>query len=136
MPAGLKSGVQTMPSLATCFATYGAKPKNKRWSWSARSDTEVVVTLWFDGIRRDWTYNSNPHGHPLALDSPAKKERLENLIWARDNAEGRFRVVIAVAEDVHAEPRAIRDCYPRPDVVMQLTWIDEETGEFIAERVT
>jgi hypothetical protein len=68
-------------------------------------------------------------------DLPGNRERLENLIWARDHCGGRFRVVITVAEDVNARPRKIAKCFPQDKLIMQITKINEQTGEFRAEGV-
>jgi hypothetical protein len=124
-------------SLTECFAVYGAKPKNPRWSWSARSETEAVITLWQDGIKStSWDYNSNPRGkNREVLTMPAVKERYENLLWAQENAGGRFRVVVAVAKDTAASPRAIARCFPREDITMELTSLDQVSGDFTARRV-
>lgn len=120
------------------FAYFGASGKNSRWSWSGRSPDgkTVVLTLWRD----EFSYKSEPatydcFGLKTAIWSNrhGNRERLENLIWARDQCDGLFRVVIAVAEDVKAEPRAIASCFPHPTMVMRITDLDENTGEFRAE---
>ena len=128
-------------SKSEAFAYFGAAGKNSRWSWSARSPDgkTVVLTLWADELN----YKSVPisydcFGSKTAIwsDRPGNRERLENLIWARDQCDGLFRVVITVAEDVHAEPRAIKQCHPQRDMVMRLVDLDERTGEFRAEVAT
>jgi hypothetical protein len=50
-------------------------------------------------------------------------------------ADGLFRVVITVAEDVKGHPRKIEDCYPKDDWFMQITALDENTGEFRAVKI-
>jgi hypothetical protein len=127
--------------LAEAFAHFGAVPKNPRWSWSARSadGKTVVINLWKDRI-------SYQGGH-IEYDERAKddvsqwmakpgyRERLENLIWARDHCDGLFRVNIAVAKDIHASPRAIEDCYPQPKLLMRITELNVASGAFRAVQV-
>jgi len=127
--------------LAECFRRYGAQGRNPRWSWSARSaDGQIIVlTLWKDGISVTegvTRYDSfDPTGQARWIDTPGNRERLENLKWARDNCGGFFRVVITVAKDIHAVPRSISECYPQPNLVMRITDMNEETGEFRAVSV-
>jgi len=127
--------------LSACFAHYGAKPKNPRWSWSARSadDRTVVLTIWQDQIkggpdktvvvddfeteRREW------------VERPGNRERLENLVHARDHCDVRFRVVIVRPADTNAEPRTIADCFPLDRLTMQITELNEQIGEFRAVSV-
>jgi len=66
---------------------------------------------------------------------PGNSERIENLRWARDNCGGLFRVVIAVAKDTNADPRAISECYPQDKLIMRLLELNEDTGEFRAISV-
>lgn len=127
--------------LAEAFRHFDATATNPVWGWSARSadGKTVVVTLW-----RDWldygtkpivfdTFN-RPDLH-LWTDSLGNRDRIANLIWARDHCERLFRVIITVAKDVTAYPRDIEDCYPKDDWIMQLTDLDENTGEFRAKKV-
>jgi len=127
--------------LAECFKRYDAKGRNTRWSWSARSadGKTVVLTLWKDGISVSnglTTYDSfSPDGRAAWIDTSGNRERLENLVWARDNCGGEFRVVITVAKDVNAAPRSIAECYPQPNLRMRITDLNEQTGEFRAVSV-
>ena len=127
--------------LAEAFEHFGATGKNQRWSWSARSadGKTIVITLWKDRldysgkpIVYDTFKRANLH---VWIDRPGNRERIENLIWARDRCNGLFRVVITVAEDPNAEPRKIQDCYPKDDWLMQITALDEKTGQFRAEKI-
>jgi hypothetical protein len=124
--------------LGECFKQYGAHGRNPRWSWSARSEDgkTVVLTLWKDHISVSngiTVYDSfDPTGHAAWIDTPGNRERLENLKWARDNCDGLFRVVITVAKDETAIPRSIAECYPRPNLIMRITDLNEKTGEFRA----
>lgn len=58
---------------------------------------------------------------------------MDNLVWARDHCDGRFRVIVAKAKDVNSNPRSIEECFPREKLVMRLKRLDLETGNFIAE---
>jgi hypothetical protein len=127
--------------LAKAFAHFGAKGKNPRWSWSARSmdGKTIVITLWRDGLdfeAKPIVYDTfNRHDLYKWTDTQGNRERIENLIWARDHCDGHFRVVITVAEDVNAYPRKIENCYPKDDWLMKITALDEKTGEFRALKV-
>jgi hypothetical protein len=63
-------------------------------------------------------------------------ERIENLKWAKEHADGKFWVVIATVVDKDADVRKIAEAYARPEIVMRLTDLDEDTGEFRAEMAT
>jgi hypothetical protein len=123
------------------FAHFGAVGTNSVWSWSARSadGKTVVVTLWRDGLnfanKPIVCDTFNRADLPLWKDSPGNRERIDNLIWAREHCNSLFRVVITVAKDVTAYPREIEDCYPKDDWVMKLTDLNEETGEFRAVKL-
>lgn len=127
-------------SLSASFAEFGAKGKNKRWSWSARSDDGkvVVITLWKDRLK---TQNGTVVYDDIGIDTrawrdrPGNKERIDNLRWARDNCGGMFKAVITIAEDINAQPRAIRECFPQRNLNMKLTDFVEETGEFRAIHI-
>ena len=66
---------------------------------------------------------------------PGETERLENLKWARDNCDGRVRVVRMTARDEKANPRSIATCYPDDDLIMRVTALDEAKGTFRAESI-
>jgi hypothetical protein len=38
-------------------------------------------------------------------------------------------------EDLTASPRSIRECFPRPDIRMQVVDLDEASGDFVLERI-
>ena len=130
-----------MTGLKAAFATFGAKGRNQRWSWSARSDDgkTVVLALWKD----QFDYTSRPVAYdtigrpdlPGWTDALGNRERIENLVWARDHCDGMFSVVIAVAEDVSARPRSISVSYPHKTMKMKLLDLNETTGEFRAINV-
>jgi hypothetical protein len=119
------------------FAKFGTVPKNTRWSWSARNEERkiVVATLWQDQFTRQdgrLVYERPGFIGPNDKKRPGLTEWVENLTWARDHCEGRFRVISAIARDVSADPRSIAECFPT-EMVMRLTRLDPETGAFSAE---
>jgi hypothetical protein len=126
--------------LTEAFRRFGAN-KKQQWSWSARSadGKAVVITLWRDGLdysAKPIVYDTfNRENLQNWTDLPGNRERIDNLIWARDHCNSLFRVVITVAKDVKAKTRKIEDCYPKDDWVMQITKLDEKTGEFRAVKV-
>jgi len=113
-------------TLSGCFAHFGAKGKNSRWSWSARTpdNKTVVLTLWVDYIQpgQDKTivYENVGDGSLGWVRRPGNRERLENLRFAMDRCGGLFRVVFVRAKDTAAEPREIAECYPRADLKMRI----------------
>ena len=126
--------------LSECFARFGAKGRNPRWSWSARNEdgTVVVITLWKDRLSfRDGgiVYDDIGIDTSAWAHRPGNRERIENLIWARDRCGGWFRAVVTVARDVSAQPRQIADCYPQPRWNMRLVELNETSGGFRAEHV-
>lgn len=126
--------------LSECFASFGARGRNPRWSWSARSDDGaiVVITLWKDRLSfadGNVVYDDFGIDTSAWVERPGNRERIDNLIWARDRCGGFFRAVVTVAEDVSAQPRRIADCYPQPRWNMKLVELNEATGEFRAVHV-
>lgn len=121
------------------FAVYGTKPRNARWSWSARSDDgkTVVVRLWQDAFKNGTaTYRSEgPSPGDTWQHSPGYRELIDNLAWARDECAGAVRVIIAIAEDRYADPRSIRESFAKPDLIMRVTELNEATGAFELARV-
>ena len=94
-------------SLTEAFDYFGAKGTNQRWNWSARSDDGkiVVLALWkdvFDYKNKPASYDTFDLNTEAWSDTNGNRERLQQLIWARDNCDGLFRVVIAIAKDVKA----------------------------------
>jgi hypothetical protein len=121
----------------SAFAHFGAKATNVRWGWSARSDDgkTVVVTVWDDEFDADDPSSVlDVYGHKnLARWSRAtgNHDRIRNLLWARDQCGGQFRIIVATARDVDASPRSALGFRPHPRV-MRLTNLDDQTGEFRA----
>lgn len=122
-----------------CFEHYGAKPGNPRWSWSGRSDDgrTVAVTCWQDRFESGIDlYRSHTHlGEAGWSSRPGHNELIRNLAWARDNCDGQVRIIVAIPEDRNASPRSIRECFPRPDISMRVTKLDEASGDFVLERI-
>jgi len=118
------------------FAHFGTTPRNVQWSWSARSDDgqTVVATFWQDQFsRKDGRLlYERPASRETGRRRPGFNELMENLAWARDHCAGRFKVIIAKAKDVKADPRSIEECFPSK-MVMKLVEFDETTGAFVAE---
>ena len=129
-----------MTGLAAAFKEFQAKGKNKRWSWSARSDDDktVVITYWSDVIKFE---GNNVLYDTFGLDTGnwenknGNRERIENLKWSQLHCEGKLAVVITVAKDKMARPREIADSYARKDIQMVITGLNKETGEFSAINV-
>jgi hypothetical protein len=125
-------------TLRKSFAHFGVAPANPRWSWSARNLTSaiVVLVLWQDRFRvvnGRLVYVFDPSdSNPEAAGS---SERLYNLQWAIDHCGGVVRIVVAIAKDVDAKPRAIADCFPQRTLVMRIVYFDPQTGKFRLEAV-
>lgn len=123
------------------FAHFGASTTNQRWSWSARSDDGkvVVMTLWKDLLEYSAdsiSYNTFDSDVVHEWENQLGiRERIENLKWARDKCDGQFRVIITVAEDPAATPRKIAKCFPHDRLIMKISELNEETGEFIAVNI-
>lgn len=125
-------------TLASAFEHFGTRARNPRWAWSAVSPDlkSVAVTLWEDQIAADGSVDF--FGHPELerwRSQPGNRDRIRNLIIARDNCDGLFHVVVIKARDISEFPRRIKDRYPDDDMIMRLVTLDEETGEFSAVRV-
>jgi len=128
-----------MPGLLEGFQSFGARGRNARWSWSARtSDGRVVMTFWQDQFLRGQPLTYSNIGRPDVAnwrDLPGNQERIENLRWAQDHWNGLMGVVIVKAADENAHPRSIDDAFPRKDLLMQLRELNPDTGEFNAINV-
>jgi len=125
-------------TLAESFAQFGAIPRNPRWSWSARSSDgkTVVIALWSDRFRwkdKPLSYDGREQSIPQDWTGrPGNRERLDNLLWARANCEGLFRVVMVRPVDRVARPREIEECFPKDGWLMRIIDLNEITGEFQA----
>lgn len=117
---------------------FGTKPRNVQWSWSARSHDgqTVVATLWQDRFRRRdgrLTYESQFDPDGPRDTRPGFHELMDNLAWARDHCDSRFRVIVAKAKDINSNPRSIEECFPHEKLTMRLKRLDLATGNFVAE---
>lgn len=126
-------------TLSECFSSFGTAGSNPRWSWSARSldGKTVVITLWKDRILfKDGAiaYEDIKIDTEAWRRRPGNRERIQNLIWARDHCDGFFKSVITIAVDEHRQPRQIRECFPKPEYNMRLITLNEHTGEFLARH--
>ena len=128
-------------TLTECFAWFGTRPANIRWGWSARDEATgiVVLTLWTDQlcVAADGTIVYDVRARDDLewwRRRPGNRERLANLRWARDHADGRFRAVVVTCERTDAYVRRITGRYPEPALVMRLTDLTD-AGEFRAEGV-
>ena len=128
-------------TLSECFAHFGATGANPRWSWSARSsdDKTVVLTLWQDQFKRGpgntTIYEAIEKKGGNWLKRPGNRERLNNLIHAHDYCDGQFHVVVTIARDINANPRSIAECFPHDRLIMRITELDRQTGEFRAVSI-
>jgi len=124
-------------SHSACFAHFGTKPRNPQWSWSARNEKTktVAVTLWQD----EFTWS--PDGRRVyergpvwteSRTSPGHNELMDNLRWALDHCDGWVKVIVAIAKDVNAVPRSIKECSPTK-MQVKVTHLNEATGEFSLE---
>jgi hypothetical protein len=117
-----------------CFDFFGVVPRNYRWSWSARNENTVVLTIWNDGFRRDddgKLIYQRTHG----TGKPGLSELADNLDFARQNFDGDFQVIIAIATDPGASTRTIKTCWPAPGMLFNIRTWNPETGELVAEAI-
>ena len=106
-----------MSGKVAAFRHYGVILRNEQWSWSGMTpDGEVVLALWQDEFHYEdspvW-YSPNAETLHLWKDRPGNRERISNLIHAREHRGGRFRVVVLKAVDTRTDPR--RSMKPIPD---------------------
>jgi hypothetical protein len=100
----------------------------------------VILALWTDRFsRKKSPVEYNDYRTELDrtwINRPGNRERLDNLIWAREKCDGLFSVVMVRPKDLHSDPRAIDECWPKEGMVMRLIELDEQTGEFrsVVER--
>ena len=127
-------------SLSAAFAAYGAKAKNPRWSWSARSPDgkTVVLALWQEGFSgKPMRYDGRAQDPTKApwQATPGNRERIENLIWANDHCEGRFRIVFLKRDKRFDHPWRIEEPFVSENLWMKIMYLDRETGDFTAEAI-
>lgn len=128
-----------MTSLAKCFDFYNAKPRNTRWSWSAKSEDgkTVVLALWKDlfvGDDNEVVYDCfNEPTISYWQHQPGNAERIYNIQHAINSCDGQIRIVALFAVDPTAVPRKIKNAVVWGDLTMRITKFCPETGEFRAE---
>ena len=121
------------------YASLGAELKNERWSWSGHSadETTVVVTLWQDKIRPvEGGIRYDIFDDPELESWRTKRgnrERIRDLVLARDRCGGLFRVVVGRANETGDAMLEGSLYEARPDLTMRLIDLDLKTGEFSAE---
>ena len=126
--------------LAEAYRAYCCAMKTP-YSWSARSKDgkAVAISMWVDGIDNSvspMTYGSIGKEDISNWEwRQGNKDRLEDLIWARDHCRGRLKVIIAVPEDLDAKTRKVAYCWPLPALTMHLDELNEKTGEFKASLI-
>ena len=125
-------------TLEQSFAYFGAKATNPVWGWSASSGdgVTIVLTLWDDLVIDDGvTLKVDLFGRKDLLkwtDALGNRARIKHLKLARERCNGLFRVVVVTPRDKDAYPRTIASRYPHETLLMRLTDLDEQTGEFRA----
>jgi len=132
-----------MATLSEAFGFFNTKLRNARVDLSARNEADkvVVLALWRDRFdysnRPAVTYRLQRTDVPEWIDLPGNRVRLADLQWAREHCDSCFRVVIIEATDAAAEPRTVAGASPQQMMVMKITELDEESGEFTAaaERI-
>jgi hypothetical protein len=113
--------------------------ENTRWSWSGVSEDgqTVVLVLWKDRV--DWRAGSYADDQELDADwrrRPGHTARVRHLKHCVEQLGGKFRSIIARAEDVNASPRKIAASFPQEKAVWQIDTFDERTGAFTAHILT
>lgn len=118
------------------FHFYNTEPLNSNWSWSARSENTVVLTLWrheFTGPAGRMTYERRGFGD--WRKGNGIKFFYEHLLWALTYLGGIVRVIVVV-RDWRASPRVrMAECYPSKDLVMRVKSVNLVTGAFRLEQV-
>lgn len=124
----------------TAFDHFGVHLENVQWSWSGGSDggETVAVVLWQDGVKgRDGNliYHDDEDLDAEWRERIGNKRRIIHLAHSIDQLGGRFRAVIAKAEDITADPRKITRCFPQEGVYWQIDSLDRTTGAFTAHVI-
>jgi hypothetical protein len=125
-------------TLPACFAHFGVVASHRHFSLSAVSSDgrTVVVAMWEDEFERDGDriiYQSRYRPIFKGKLRRISNQWIANLKWACRHCDCLVRVVIIQADDVQANPRTIKFCYPDDSLIMRITRLDIETGVFRAE---
>jgi hypothetical protein len=129
----------TIWTLPACFANFGVVASHRHFSLSAVSSDgkTVVVAMWEDEFEREGGRMSYQSRYRPIFKGKLRRisnQWIANLKWACRQCDCLVRVVIIHAEDVQANPRTIKLCYPDNSLIMRITYLDTETGAFRAER--
>jgi hypothetical protein len=128
-------------TLSTCFEHFGAARSRQHFGGSAISHDggTVVVAMWEDEIiRQDGqaTYRSQFGPTLKGKSRGVSLQWITHLKWAIAHCEVCVRVVVLTAEEMAANPRIIRSCYPDDGLTMRITHFDPKTGFFRACTVS
>jgi|GEM_PF-6057386 len=127
-----------MSGKVKAYAHFDITLKNVRWSWAGCADSgRVAVGIWEDEYYNDQNPQYSCIGHPrlhLWRGRHGNRERIDILkkVWAKQDRS--FHVVMMTAKDNSKEPRQTKKAEPMP-FKMRLISLDQNTGEFSAERV-
>jgi hypothetical protein len=123
-------------TLTEAYRANGLELRNRNWSWSARSENAVVVSLWqheFKGLAGNMIYERQSHGD--WYKGVGYRFLIEDLAWAVAHFGGIVGVVVVV-RDSSALPRVrVSDCYAAKKLLMRVTHLDPATGAFRLEQV-
>lgn len=128
----------TIWTLPACFAHFGVAASRRHFSLSAVSSDgkTVVVAMWeheFEPLGDRIMYQSRYRPILKGKLRRISKQWIANLKWACRRCDCLVRVVIIQADDIRANTRTIKHCYPDDRLIMRITHLDSETGEFRAE---
>jgi hypothetical protein len=125
-------------TLPACFAHFGVVASHRHLGLSAVSSDgkTVVVAMWEDEFERQGDRIIYQSSYLPIFGGKSRRisnKRNANLKWACGHCDCLERVVIIQAEDVQANIRRIKVCYPDDRLIMRITRFDTETGVFRAE---
>lgn len=123
-------------TLTEAYRSCGMKLRNRFWSWSARSETAVVVSLWqheFKGSAGNMTYERQSHGD--WYKGLGYRFLIEDLAWALAHLGGIVGVVIVVRDRSALPHVRVYDCFLAKTLSMRITHLDPVTGAFRLEQV-
>jgi hypothetical protein len=127
-------------TLSTCFEHFGAIRSRRHFGGSAVSSDGaiVVIAMWDDELVRDdsrLTYQSRIAPTLKGKSQRVSQQWIAHLKWAIAHCDSRVHVVVLTPEDIQANPRVVRSCYPDDSLVMRITDFDSRTGVFRARAV-
>ena len=121
-------------SRSAAFLAYGVRLRNPMTDWSGISadGSMVAASLWrdeFRGLAGAMVYEKSDTNDWVG---PGKRALFQHLRYALDHCGGIVRVVVSV-RDLSNCARVI-DCYPAPNLLMRITYLDEMSGAFRLEQ--